>query len=157
MRRSSVVLSGLLLGACAIPNTIESLDDRTPPPEFGRPVWVRTCAGVGAWIGGIGGGIASVVLLPVTWPISKVAGDSLGEQASSEFVLFPAIAGASFGHAFFGLPADVLDYGFRRVWVEPSPPLTGYDFVPMVPMVLPEAAPGAGGEGAGAGAGNGAK
>lgn len=141
MRRSSVALSGLLLGACAIPNTIEALDDRTPPPEFGRPTWVRTCAGVGAWIGGIAGGVVSVVLLPVTWPISQLAGDGLGEQASSEFMLFPAMTCASFGHAFLGLPADVLDYGFRRAWMEPSPPLTGYDFVPMAPMAVPEAAP----------------
>jgi hypothetical protein len=149
MWRSSVVLSGLLLGACAIPNTIEALDDRTPPPEFGRPAWVRTCAGVGAWIGGIGGGVVSVVLLPVTWPLSELAGDGLGEQASSEFMLFPAMTCAAFGHAFLGLPADVLDYGFRRVWVEPSPPLTGYDFVPMAPMALPEAPGTAGATGAG--------
>lgn len=138
MRRTSILLSGLLLGACALPNTIESLDHRAPPPEFGRPGWVRTCAGVGAWVGGIIGGAVSVVLLPVTWPISELAGDGLGEQAGSEFMLWPALTGASFGHAFLGLPADVLDYGFRRVWVEPSPPLTGYDFVPMVPMALPE-------------------
>ena len=37
----------LLLGACAIPNTIELLDAHDPPPEFGRPAWVRTSAGIG--------------------------------------------------------------------------------------------------------------
>jgi hypothetical protein len=120
-----------LLTGCAIPEAIEALDDRSPPPEFGRPAWVRTCAGVGAWVGGILGGAVSVVLLPVTWPISKFAGDGLGEHAASEFVLFPALGGASVGHAVFGTPPDVLDYVFRRMWGDASPPVSGYEVIAM--------------------------
>src|SRR5688500_13732079 len=68
-----------ILPACTIARTIDRLQDRSPPPEFGRPGWVRTIAGVGAWTGGVLGGIASIVLLPVTYPVSLLAGDSFGE------------------------------------------------------------------------------
>ena len=67
-RRATEQLA-LLLPACAIPNTVESLQADAPPPEFGRPAWVRTCAGAGAWVGGVTGGVVSVVLLPITWPL----------------------------------------------------------------------------------------
>jgi len=142
MRRSKAVLLGLLFGACAIPEAVGSLDENSPPPEFGRPGWVRVPAGVGAWIGGIAGGIASIVLLPVTYPLSLVASDGLGEHASNEFMLFPAMACASVGHALFGTPPDILDYTFRRMWVDSSPPLTNYEFVPMPdPLSQPAAEP----------------
>lgn len=141
MRPNAIVVTllGALLGACAIPETVESLEDRSPPPEFGRPAWVRVPAGVGAWVGGIVGGAVSVVLLPVTWPLSKLAGDGLGEHGSSEFLLFPAMVGASMGHALLGTPPDLVDYVFHRAWTEPSPPLTSYEFVPMErALVTPE-------------------
>ena len=132
MRRCSVsILLGFLLGACAIPETIEALDDRSPPPEFGRPGWVRVSAGIGAWVGGILGGVVSIVALPITYPLSLIADDGLGEHASDEFMLFPAMVGASIGHAVLGTPPDLVDYMFRRVWTDSSPPLTSYEFVPM--------------------------
>lgn len=139
-RCKASLLLGFLFGACAIPETIESLDDRSPPPEFGRPMWVRVPAGVGAWVGGIVGGVASIVVLPITYPISLLADDGLGEYASNEFLVFPAMAGASIGHAVLGTPCDLVDYMFRRVWCEPSPPLTSYEFVPMQAAALPQAA-----------------
>jgi hypothetical protein len=136
LRRAHAVLtSALLLGACAIPETIEALDDRSPPPEFGRPAWVRVPAGVGAWVGGILGGAVSIVVLPITYPLSLAADDGLGEHGTAEFVLFPAMVCASVGHALLGTPPDVLDYCFRRAWIEPSPPLTTYEFVPLPPPV----------------------
>lgn len=138
-RSKAPFLLGLLLGACAIPETIESLDDRSPPPEFGRPTWVRTSAGIGAWVGGIVGGVVSIVVLPVTYPLSLVAKDGLGEHSTSEFLLFPAMVGASIGHAALGTPPDLVDYMFRRVWSDSSPPLTTYDFVPMQAAALPAA------------------
>jgi hypothetical protein len=144
MLRSCLPLCGLLLGACAIPNTIEALDDRNPPPELGRPGWVRTSAGIGAWVGGIVGGVASIVALPITYPLSLLAEDGLGEQASSEFVLWPALGGAALGHALLGIPTDVLDYTLRRVWfcggteVENS-----YEVVPLAPPTIPAATPAA--------------
>jgi hypothetical protein len=139
--RGGIVLATLLCAGCAIPDTIETLGDRSPPPEFGRPGWVRTSAGVGAWVGGILGGVVSIVTLPITWPLSQLAGDGLGEYAAQEFLLFPAMTGATIGHALFGTPPDVLDYVFRRAWTEPSPPLTGYEFVPLNGPVLPAPAP----------------
>lgn len=139
MKRASFVL-GVLLGACAIPETIESLDDRSPPPEFGRPRWVRVPAQAGAWIGGIVGGAVSIVLLPVTWPLSRIADDGLGEHASSEFMLFPAMVGASLGHALLGTPPDLVDYFGRRVWGDSSPPITDYEYVPMQQPARPDAA-----------------
>jgi hypothetical protein len=135
----SLLLLGVLLGACAIPQTIDTLGDRSPPPEFGRPTWVRVSAGVGAWTGGIVGGVVSVVLLPVTWPISELAGDGLGEHGGSEFMLFPAIGGAAMGHCLLGAPADGIDWVFRRAWVGSTDPVTSYDFVPMEGPAKPAA------------------
>jgi hypothetical protein len=126
---SSFVL--LWLPACAIPATVARFGDRCPPPEFGRPGWVRVCAGAGAWIGGIVGGVASIALLPVTYPVSLLAGDGLGEQSKSEFLLFPALCGATIGHAVLGTPPDVLDFAFRRAWVDAPDPVTSFEFVPM--------------------------
>lgn len=141
MRRSCVVVPGLLLAACAIPNHIESMGAAAPPAEFGRPAWVRTCAGVGAWCGGIVGGAVSIVLLPVTWPISALAGDSLGEQGKDEFLFFPAMSLAAVGHAFLGVPPDLLDYTFRRAWSSAPDPVNSYEWMPMPAAVLPQAAP----------------
>ena len=141
MRLRFAFLSLGLLAGCALPDTIESLDDRSPPPEFGRPEWVRASAGVGAWIGGILGGVVSIVALPVTYPLSLLAEDGLGEQAGSDLLLFPALAGASIGHALLGTPPDVLDYVFRRAWNDSSPPITDYSFIPLEGPALPEPAP----------------
>lgn len=138
--RRSVALLALLASACAIPNTIESLDSAQPPPEFGRPAWVRVCAGTGAWVGGITGGLVSIVLLPITWPISELAGDALGEQGKSEFLFFPAMGLAAVGHGFLGMPADVLDWTFRRVWVGGTDPVNSYEWVPMPAAEKPKAA-----------------
>ena len=121
LRPASAVAFLLLSSACALPTAIESLDDRCPPPEFGRPGWVRGAAKVGAWVGGIPGVVGSVVLLPVTWPLSQFADEGLGETAASEFVLFPALACASVGHSLFAMPCDTIDYLGRRVWSEPTP------------------------------------
>ena len=133
--------AALLSSACAIPNTIDTLDDLCPPPEFGRPAWVRVCAGTGAWIGGIFGGVASIVLLPITYPMSLLADDGLGEHASSEFMLFPALGGAAVGHCLLGTPPDVLDYLFRRVWVGTEDPVMQYDFVPLPGPAIPKDLP----------------
>jgi hypothetical protein len=141
MRRSAIVLFGLLLGACATPNTIEQLNDRCPPPEFGRPGWVRFCAGTGAWIGGIVGGVASIALLPVTYPISLLADDGLGEHASSEFLLFPAVGGAAIGHCLLGAPTDSIDYLFRRAWFHSEEPVYDFEFVPLSGPAVPPAEP----------------
>ncbi len=140
-QHAALLLLGLLSGACTIPETIESLDDRSPPPEFGRPMWVRVPAGVGAWLGAIVGGVASLALAPVTVPISLLAKDDLGENGKSELIFFPAMAGASIGHAVLGTPPDIVDYVFRRAWTDSSPPLTHYEFVPMQAAGQPQSAP----------------
>lgn len=138
MRRSFCLLLPLVLGACAVSNTIEALDDRCPPPEFGRPAWVRVPAGVGAWIGGIVGGVASIVLLPVTYPISLLADDGLGEYGSADFMFFPALGLASVGHALVGTPFDAVDWVFHRAWVDAPDPVTSYEFVPLEGPSVPE-------------------
>lgn len=141
MRRSCIVVSGLLLAGCAVPNTIESLGAAAPPAEFGRPAWVRTTAGVGAWCGGILGGAVSIVLLPVTWPISALAGDSLGEQGKDEFLFFPALSLAAVGHSVFGVPPDLLDYAFRRAWSSTPDPVNSYEWVAMPGVAMPKPVP----------------
>jgi len=126
-----------LLGSCAIPNVIGTLDDACPPPEFGRPGWVRVCAGTGAWIGGICGGVVSIIALPITYPLSWLADDGLSESSASEFMLFPATGGAALGHALLGAPMDGFDYVFRRVWFDRPDPVTSYEFVPMPGASIP--------------------
>lgn len=139
MVRTRLPLCGLLLlGACAIPNTIELLDRHDPPPEFGRPAWVRTSAGIGAWTLGIVGGVASIVALPITYPLSLLADDGLGEQGADDFLLWPALGGAALGHALLGVPADVLDYVFRRAWFGSGTEIeNSYEFVPLDPPAIP--------------------
>ncbi|MFK7740779.1 MAG: hypothetical protein AB8H80_10680 [Planctomycetota bacterium] len=128
-----------LLASCAIPNTLDMLGDSSPPAEFGRPAWVRAVAGVGGWVGGIVGGVASVVLLPITYPLSLAAGDELTDHAADEVILFPAMTLAAGGHAALGLPADLIDWTFRRVWIggaDPDP-IVEYDFIPMSGASIP--------------------
>lgn len=138
MRRAIFTVSVSLLSvSCTIPRTVDHLQERCPPPEFGRPAWVRTCAGAGAWVGGILGGVLSIGLLPVTFPISLLAEDGLGEQSQTEFLFLPATGGAALGHFLLGTPPDVVDHVFRRAWfVDPQPENT-YELVPMAPPQSP--------------------
>jgi hypothetical protein len=122
----------LLLGSCAIPDAIGRLED-CPPAEFGRPAWVRGAAGVGAWIGGVFGGVASIVVLPITWPVSLACGDRLAGASRTEFLLWPVTAGASAGHFLFGTPPEVVDFAFRRAWVGDAPLANPYEVIPMAP------------------------
>jgi hypothetical protein len=135
--RAAPFVLAALLGACAIPDTIDALGDRSPAPEFGRPAWVRVPAGIGAWLGGIAGGAVSVVLLPIHWPLSRLARDGLGEQGAAEFLFWPATAGASIGHAALGLPFDAVDYLGRRAWGDSSPPVTQPVFERSPGLALP--------------------
>ncbi|MCR9246084.1 MAG: hypothetical protein NXI31_13715 [bacterium] len=143
MRRSLILSAFLplfLCSGCAVSHGIDSLASACPPPEFGRPVYVRAIAGTGAWVGGIAGGIVSIVALPVTYPISLLAEDSLGETGQSEFLFFPALGAASVGHTLFGGAADILDYTFRRAWVgTDDDPIMRYDFEPAAAPSLPQA------------------
>lgn len=141
VRRSWLVLLPLLCCSCAVSRTIDELDERSPPPEFGRPGWVRTFATVGAWAGGIVGGAVSVVLLPVTWPLSEVAGEGLG-GAKSDVMLFPALTCAAAGHALFGLPVDFVDYTCHRMWVGATPmPDNSYELIPLEGPAVPAPTP----------------
>ncbi|MGE3171566.1 MAG: hypothetical protein AB7O97_03005 [Planctomycetota bacterium] len=130
----------LLLAACAIPRTVDRLQGLCPPPEFGRPGWVRACAGTGAWVGGIVGGVVSVVLLPVTYPLSLLCDDGLGEASAEELMFFPAVGGAAAGHFLFGGPPDLIDHVFRRAWFEEPQPQNTYELVPMEPPRSPDPA-----------------
>ena len=151
MPRFPVLLCCALPGACALPNTIEALGDRSPPPEFGRPAWVRTAAGVGAWVGGIAGGVVSIVLLPVNYPLGLLADDGLGEHGGNEFLLWPAIGGAALGHALLGAPMDSVDWMFRRAWTGGGTAIENtYEVVPLAPVELPARGEGDGEDGGGA-------
>ncbi|MFN6145533.1 MAG: hypothetical protein ACK5AL_04145 [Planctomycetota bacterium] len=121
LRSASAVACLLLSCACSVPSLVESLDDRSPPPDFGRAGWVRGVAKVGAWIGAVPGTVASGVLLPVTWPLSLAVEDGIDGGSADELLLFPMLACASVGHSLFALPCDAVDYFGRRVWSAPSP------------------------------------
>ena len=146
--RTGAALLLASLAACAIPRTVDRLEERCPPPEFGRPGWVRACAATGAWVGAITGGVLSIVLLPVTYPVSLLAGDALSEGSREEFLLFPAVGLAATGHFLFGGPPDLIDHVFRRAWFTEPMPENTYELVPMEPpgslapmAPVPEAAP----------------
>ena len=131
------LLSVLMLGACAIPSTIEQLEDSSPPPEFGRPQWVRATAGFGGWVGGVIGGVGAIALLPITWPLSEVCEDELGEQSKEDLMLFPATGLATVGHCLLGAPADLIDWSCRRLWTEQPDPVTQFDATPLDAVELP--------------------
>jgi hypothetical protein len=137
--KPGLVCLSLLLGACSIPTTVERLGEQSPPPELGRPAWVKVCAGAGAWVGGIVGGVVSIVALPVSYPISLLADDRLGEQGTDEFLFWPAGALASVGHTFLGAPMDSLDWMFRRAWVDQPDPVAEASFVPLPGPNVPTA------------------
>ena len=121
MRRRLLPAALILLGSCTLPSVVERLGRESPSPELGRPVWVRGPAWVGSWIGGALGGLASIITLPVTWPLSQLGEDTLGGDRQ-EFVWGLTSVGASAGHTIVGAPLDGLDWIFRRAWVDdPSP------------------------------------
>ncbi|MDA7936686.1 hypothetical protein N9B90_01970 [bacterium] len=126
--------------SCAIPNTIEMMEDSAPPPEFGRPLWVRGVAGVGGWAGGIIGGVASIATLPITYPLSEWASDGLSEHSAEELMFMPAIGLSAVGHAVIGVPADMLDWTFRRAWIAPDDPISSFEFTPLNGFEAPKAA-----------------
>jgi len=125
-----------LCSACAVPQTVETLQREGPPPELGRPGVVRFFASTGAWIGAIGGAAVSVVMLPITWPLGEFAAEPLG-RAKTEFVWFPVTILASSGHFLLGAPPDAFDFVFRRAWFGDAY-RPDYEYTPMKPPVGPE-------------------
>jgi hypothetical protein len=124
-----------LCSACTVPYATDTLSSEGPPPELGRPGWVRAFAGVGGWIGAVGGAVVSVATLPVTFPITLLADEPLG-YSKTEFMFAPVTMVASGGHFLFGAPADLVDYTFRRAWVE-GVPEPDYSYTPMPPPPSP--------------------
>lgn len=106
----------LLLAACSLPRTVDSLAEHGPSPELGRPAWVRGAAWGGGWLVGGIGAIGAIVLLPVSYPLRLVASDELSDEARSDLLWWPATGGAALGHALVGAPLDSLDYIFWRGW-----------------------------------------
>jgi hypothetical protein len=86
-------------------------------------------------LGAGAGAIASIVLLPITWPITWLADEPLG-QAEGEFLFLPVSVGAASGHFLVGAPLDGLDFVFRRAWITRERP-TGYDYTPAPAPVGP--------------------
>jgi hypothetical protein len=136
MRARAAALVLATLSACTLPETIDNLQSENPPPDLGRPGFVQVGARAGAWVGGALGGVASVVLLPVTYPLSLLAECPLG-YSKSEFRWAPASVGAAAGHWAIGGPLDILHYVFYRAWVDQSCEPASYDYVPMRPPVGP--------------------
>jgi hypothetical protein len=135
MRRPIFIPALLLLASCGTTETFSRLD-QCPPAEFGRPGWIRACAGTGGFVGGVVGGIVSVALLPVSYPLTLAAKDGLGDSSRNELLLWPVSFFAATGHFLLGAPVDGLDYVFRRAWVGEDPPANTYELIPMEqPMV----------------------
>jgi hypothetical protein len=132
-RRSAAIaalgLAALLATAgCSGATSLDTFDDQCPPPDLGRPWWVRYPARLGAYVGGVVGAVTSVVLLPITYPVSLLGSDAFGSN-KTDFMLFPAYMLAGAGHFVLGAPLDTVHYVAWRAWVEP-PPRPSYDSVP---------------------------
>lgn len=131
MRRSAVLLLPFLLASCTLPDSLQDLDENCPPPEYGRPGWVRASAKIGAIVGAVPGALFTALALPVTLPLTWIADEPLG-CSKKEVIFFPLTAFASAGHFLLGAPADSAHWVFYRAWTEqPSP--VGYHFVPAAP------------------------
>ena len=132
----------LAFAACTAPQVATDLGQESPPPELGRPGWVRFSAATGAWVGAGVGAVASVVLLPITWPISLLADEPLG-YSKQEFLFLPVSFASGFGHFFLGAPTDSLDFVFYRAWAG-NEQLSDYELTPQAPPQGPysEAPPG---------------
>jgi len=131
-----VLLLGLSAGGCRASKTgtVAALDEYDPAPDLGRPAWIRTTAGFGAWIGGGVGVVASLAFLPVTYPVSLLADEPLG-YAKNEFRFMPVGMCASVMHYGLGAPLDAIDFVLRRAWMaEDKTP--GYEFTPMPAPIL---------------------
>ena len=126
------------LCACSAPKVVSDLDGESPPPELGRPGWVRVTAKVGAVAGAGVGAVASLILLPITFPISLLADEPLG-RSKEEFLFAPVSIGASTGHFLLGAPADGVHFVLVRAWRDEPPPMS-YDYTPVSPPVGPAAA-----------------
>ena len=136
MRQAAALSLLALIGSCSTPTALADLDENCPPPEYGRPGWVRASAKVGAWLGAVPGALLTVICLPVTWPLTLIAEEPLG-HAKNEVIFFPLSFCASAGHFVLGAPADSVHWVFYRAWTDqPSP--VGYSFVPASPPKVPE-------------------
>lgn len=135
-----VLLLGLSMGGCTFARTgpVAALEEYDPAPDLGRPGWIRATAGFGAWFGGGVGIVASLALLPITYPASLLAEEPLG-YSRTEFRFMPISMCAAGMHYALGAPLDVMDFLLRRAWLaEDKTP--GYDFTPMPPPRLKDPA-----------------
>jgi hypothetical protein len=132
MKPQFFIAASLVFAACGSVAPVSDLD-RYPPPEFGRPGWVRFCAGTGGLIGGIAGAVVSVALLPVSYPLTMAAEDGLGDSSRNELLLWPVSTLSATGHCLLGAPLDGVDYVFRRAWTEEPSPANPFELVPMAP------------------------
>ena len=122
-------------------NVGSNLAATSPPSDFERPKWVRTSAEIGAAAGGLLGGVLSICILPITYPISLATEEHQSADARMDFLLFPMVGGASIGHVLVGAPLDSVDLVCRRVWVGEELPRQEYQLVEMKPPVAAEPAP----------------
>lgn len=129
MRAAALALTLVCSGCSAIYMPPETLGSEAPPPELGRPGYVRTLAGAGGWFGALLGGVVGIVLLPITYPVTLLAEEPLG-YSEQEFLWMPVTFMASTGHFVLGAPVDGLDFVFRRAWFVEAPE-ADYEYTPM--------------------------
>lgn len=132
MKPPFFIAASMVFASCGSVAPVSDLD-RYPPPEFGRPAWVRFCAGTGGLIGGIAGAVVSIALLPVSYPLTLAAKDGLGDSSRNELLLWPVSALSATGHCLLGAPLDGVDYVFRRAWTEDPSPANPFELIPMAP------------------------
>lgn len=131
-----VLLLGVSAGGCSTgkAGVVSKLADYDPAPDLGRPGWIRATAGFGAWIGGGVGFVASLALLPITYPTSLLMDEPLGRTKTEYRFMFVGMC-ASALHYTFGAPLDGMDFILRRAWTEEDQ-TPGYDFTPMPDLKL---------------------
>ena len=126
----------IAMSGCAIPSIVRSVHEHSPAAELGRPGWVQGASEAGAWVGGAVGAVFSIAALPLTWPLSALSGDAIGEDAD-DLIWAPATLTAGAGIYLFGVPCDFADWGLRRAWIEERPTASQYEFENLEPPVGP--------------------
>jgi hypothetical protein len=109
IRRCLAVLLAVSAASCSLPEAVARLEDHAPAPELGRPGWVQGTARIGAYLGGVVGGLGAIVTFPVMKVLTLAAGDALGAD-DQDLLYAPVAIGAGAGHVVFGAPLDALSY-----------------------------------------------
>lgn len=129
MRTLLALATLALISGCSLPKTYADLELDSPQEVLRRPEYLRDVRSFGHASGGFVGGVSSPFLLPVTWPMTAVHEESLGQDRDS--LLFAPVPFVAAGGGFvLAAPLEALDHIFYRAWIDDGNDLQGLDVQP---------------------------